>query len=238
MTKLLKSRFNTLILGILLLIFPRVLPAQGAMNALTYVPYTGGKSSDIIVYNYTGSVGWSFVPTSNLLVTAISSIAPQVSFWLGTNQVIASYNFAGSPTNFQTIPFLFLSAGQTYSISTQFTNTTFAVYPLGSGTDGTSFSISPYISRFESYFGLPGSQSGTTTNALFGGPNFQFQFVPPLNIKLIGNAVILSWTDPTSAFFLQSATNVTGVYTNVVDAASPYTNSITGSQMFFRLQAN
>ena len=55
MTKLLKSRFNTLILGILLLIFPRVLPAQGAMNALTYVPYTGGKSSDIIVYNYTGS---------------------------------------------------------------------------------------------------------------------------------------------------------------------------------------
>jgi len=30
---------------------------------------------------------------------------------------------------------------------------------------------------------------------------------------------------------------VTGVYTNVPGAASPYTNAITGSQEFFRLMA-
>jgi hypothetical protein len=238
MIKLLRSHFVTFMLGMLLLAFPRVLPAQEALDALTYVPYTGGSTPDIIVYNDTGDVGWSFVPTSNLVVTAISSIGTQVSFWLGTNQVIASYNFTGSPTNFQTIPPLLLSAGQTYSISTQFTNTTFVVYPLGSGTDGASFSISSYISQFASYFGLPGSQSGTSTNDLFGGPNFQFQVVPSLNIKFIGNAVILSWADPASTFFLQSATNVTGAYTNVVGAASPYTNTVSGSQKFFRLQAN
>jgi hypothetical protein len=165
----------------LTLAFPRFLVAQGTLNALTYVPYTGGFSPDIIIFNSTGSVGWSFVPTSDLSVTAISSIAPQVSFWLGTSQVIASYNFTGSPANFQTISPLLLSAGQMYSVSTQFTNTTFAIYPLGSGTDSASFSTSSYISQFESYFGLPSNQSGTSSTSLDGGPNFQFQVVPEPN---------------------------------------------------------
>jgi hypothetical protein len=37
---------------------------------------------------------------------------------------------------------------------------------------------------------------------------------------------------------LQSAPTVTGTYTNVPGATSPYTNAITGSQKFFRLIAN
>ncbi len=58
----------------------------------------------------------------------------------------------------------------------------------------------------------------------------------PLNIQLLGNKVVLSWSNP--VFALQAAPKVQGTYTNVTGATSPYTNAITGSQQFFRLQAS
>jgi len=58
----------------------------------------------------------------------------------------------------------------------------------------------------------------------------------PLNINRSGNAVVLTWGDP--AFLLQASTLVTGVYTNVPGATSPYTNSLSSPTKFFRLQAN
>jgi uncharacterized repeat protein (TIGR03803 family) len=81
---------------------------------------------------------------------------------------------------------------------------------------------------------------GTTRNGggVGDGVVFALTLFPlsPLNIQLAGDNVILTWTN---AFFsLQSAPAVTGVYTNVPGAASPYTNAITGSQEFFRLMAN
>jgi uncharacterized repeat protein (TIGR03803 family) len=60
----------------------------------------------------------------------------------------------------------------------------------------------------------------------------------PLNIKGITNAVVLSWTDPASVFSLQASTLVTGVYTNVPGATSPYTNTFSEATKFFRLRAN
>jgi uncharacterized repeat protein (TIGR03803 family) len=58
----------------------------------------------------------------------------------------------------------------------------------------------------------------------------------PLNIQPAGNAVVLSWTNP--AFVLQSAPAVTGTFTNIPGATSPFTNFITDPQKFFRLQSN
>jgi len=58
-----------------------------------------------------------------------------------------------------------------------------------------------------------------------------------LNIHLADNAVVLSWNDPASVFALQAAPASTGVFTNVPGAASPYTNAITGTRLFFRLMA-
>jgi hypothetical protein len=46
----------------------------------------------------------------------------------------------------------------------------------------------------------------------------------------------IAWTN--ADFALQSAPAVSGIYTNICGAASPYTNAVTGSQMFFRLLAN
>ena len=58
----------------------------------------------------------------------------------------------------------------------------------------------------------------------------------PLNLQLQGNGVVLTWVS--AAFTLQSAPGASGTFTNVPNAFSPYTNSLTGSQMFFRLVAN
>jgi hypothetical protein len=57
---------------------------------------------------------------------------------------------------------------------------------------------------------------------------------PVMGAKMSSRSVVLTWTDPT--FSLQSATNVAGPFSNVTGATSPYTNSPTGSQLFFRLK--
>jgi hypothetical protein len=54
----------------------------------------------------------------------------------------------------------------------------------------------------------------------------------PLTIRQSGTNAVLTWTN--SAFGLQAAPAVTGAYTNIPGAASPYTNTITRSQQFFR----
>jgi len=65
---------------------------------------------------------------------------------------------------------------------------------------------------------------------------FEVQLVQPLlTIQESGTNVVLTWTN--SAFGLQAAPALTGAFTNVSGAASPYTNAITSTQQFFRLQA-
>jgi hypothetical protein len=55
----------------------------------------------------------------------------------------------------------------------------------------------------------------------------------PLNIAATGNNVTLTWTN--AAFTLQAAPNVTGAYTNVPGATSPYVVPASGAARFFRL---
>jgi hypothetical protein len=58
----------------------------------------------------------------------------------------------------------------------------------------------------------------------------------PLNFLRDGNKLILSWSDP--SFSLQTAPKVTGIFTNVLGATSPYTNLFTGPARFYRLKSN
>jgi len=57
--------------------------------------------------------------------------------------------------------------------------------------------------------------------------------LPSLDIQRLANGIVLSWTD--AAFGLQSAPIVSGNFTNVPGATSPYTNSISAGRQFFRL---
>jgi hypothetical protein len=58
----------------------------------------------------------------------------------------------------------------------------------------------------------------------------------PLVARRNSNTLILTWSDPD--FGLQAAPAVTGTYTDVPGATSPYTNAIGASLKFFRLKAN
>ena len=62
--------------------------------------------------------------------------------------------------------------------------------------------------------------------------------VPPprLDFQLLSNELVLSWTN--AGFTLQSAPAITGTFTNLPGATSPYTNALTGPQLFFRLRGN
>ena len=55
-------------------------------------------------------------------------------------------------------------------------------------------------------------------------------------METLGDAVVLSWSDP--SFALQAAPSATGTYTNIAGATSPHTNAIAGPQQFFRLMGN
>ncbi len=72
-------------------------------------------------------------------------------------------------------------------------------------------------------------------------PNY-FMLVPASGINMsvvylqgqwLNQQLVLSWTN--AGFNLQSAPAVTGTFTNVPGATSPYTNGATGAQQFFRL---
>lgn len=57
-----------------------------------------------------------------------------------------------------------------------------------------------------------------------------------LNIQRIGDQAILSWLNP--VFSLQSAPALGGPFTNILGATTPHTNTIAGSQQYFRLRAD
>jgi hypothetical protein len=49
----------------------------------------------------------------------------------------------------------------------------------------------------------------------------------------MSNQVVLTWTN--AAFSLQSAPAITGTFTDISGATSPYTNPVSGVQQYFRL---
>jgi hypothetical protein len=57
-----------------------------------------------------------------------------------------------------------------------------------------------------------------------------------LGFQLLNNQLVLSWTH--GGFNLQSAPAVTGPFTNLPAATSPYNNPLTAPQQFFRLIGN
>lgn len=58
----------------------------------------------------------------------------------------------------------------------------------------------------------------------------------PLAFQIVGTEIVLSWTN--AAFNLQTSSTVDGVYTTISGATSPYSNTLSGDQQFFRLKGN
>lgn len=125
----------------------------------------------------------------------------------------------------------------------------------GSGRQGTLFQLTsagaftllftfdPLVSGTNATGGEPlpltlGNDGNFYSLTFWGGTNgygtaFEFSVRPTLNIKLLSGKVVLTWPD--SIYGLQSGPAVTGAYTNVPNATSPYTNAVSAGQQFFRL---
>ena len=57
-----------------------------------------------------------------------------------------------------------------------------------------------------------------------------------LDFQLLSSQLVLSWTN--AGFNLQTAPAVTGTFTNLPGATSPFTNAFIGPQQFFRLRSD
>lgn len=84
------------------------------------------------------------------------------------------------------------------------------------------------------------------TGYSWGGSTSAFDFVTIkysaflplayLDLQDLNHQLVLTWTN--AAFDLESAPAITGNFTNIPNATSPYTNPIIGPQQFFRLISN
>jgi uncharacterized repeat protein (TIGR03803 family) len=119
--------------------------------------------------------------------------------------------------------------GTIFSIHTDGTGFT-TLYNFSGGNDGAN----PYDGLLLSGNTLYGTTSGGGSGG--NGTVFALSLGPiPLSIQPNGTDVVLTWGNP--VFTLLAAPSINGTYTNVTGATSPYTNAITASPQFFRLQA-
>jgi uncharacterized repeat protein (TIGR03803 family) len=137
--------------------------------------------------------------------------------------------------------------GTTLSGGSSGNGTVFAI-----NTDGSGFMTlhnftsagSPYFTNYDGT--APGTGMLLLGNTLYGttgeGGSFGlgtiFSLTLPLPLLAMvysGTNVILTWPTNFGDFTLQSSTDIMGTFTNIPTATSPYTNSASNTQQFFRL---
>jgi hypothetical protein len=222
---------------------------SSSMRAIDALTFPQGPGSDVSGFE-NGGFGWSFVPTTNIVVTSVGYLDLEesggnpnvvVTIWIGTNTVLASYtgitNPGAQPDSIisTSIAPLTLIRGQLYTI-TAYTAplsssvTEFAVHD--NSIDGESpFVVAPQLSQYE---GLQLNQNGTfvplsadpTENQelLYLGPTFTCDIFIPQAVLQIASAgpgsVELSWPTNAVGFSLQRSLVVTGPYTAVTNVPS------------------
>lgn len=123
--------------------------------------------------------------------------------------------------------------GTAYSGGTGFTN----LHNFYYATDGEGPEAG-LISTGHALYGT--AYSGGSGNF---GTVFSLSSTPPLEIYPAGGKLILSWPSNSggfdySGYVLQSAPAIANTFTNIPGATSPYTNTMNGSQQYFRLISN
>ena len=157
----------------------------------------------------------------------------------------AIYNFSNSLTSFGTPRSGLVSvAGRLYGAGS-----TGGFYgyggPFGIDTNGTNYANLHDFSgtgTIPADAGVPYATLLASGNTIYGtttangglGDGALFSVNIGLGFQVLSDRLILSWGDPT--FTLLSATNVAGPYSVVSPVTNPYTNVLTGSQRYFKLQ--
>lgn len=195
-------------------------------NATGANPYGGVTLSGSTLYGTTfyggapgyGGLGWGTVFAGNI---SGGGFAPIYSF-NGSNDF-------GNPR-----------AGVTVSGNMLYGATPYSIFALTTSGDGfTNFFTNASAIYPNGGLVVVAGGGGIYGTTYYGGAGTGTVFaldLSPVGVESAGGNVILIWNNPASS--LQAAPAVGGVYTTIPGATSPYTNAITGPQMFFRLAGN
>jgi uncharacterized repeat protein (TIGR03803 family) len=157
-------------------------------------------------------------------------VNPSAELTLSGNRLYGTASAGGSAGN-----------GTVFALNldgTGFTNlynfTATSPYPQQTNSDGANPSGGLILSGYNLY--------GTTS---YGGNSgngtvFKLSFAPTLTIARSGTNILLTWPANAAGFdytglSLQAAPSITGPYTNIPGAASPYTTPASGAHQFYRL---
>ncbi|HZM04147.1 MAG TPA: choice-of-anchor tandem repeat GloVer-containing protein, partial [Candidatus Saccharimonadales bacterium] len=163
------------------------------------------------------------------------------------------HTFTGDAGGAYPMGALTLSGGILYGTTYGFGGTAGTIFAMG--TNGAGFTVL-YVFAGGTDGGEPDAGVILSGNTLYGTAGYggistygnvfkldlgNFTSIPiPIGLQISPsgpNHVVLTWNDPAAVFSLQSAPTVTGVFTNVPGASSPFTNAVTSAQQFFRLAA-
>jgi len=101
------------------------------------------------------------------------------------------------------------------------------------GGSAQAIAVGPLGSVF-----ITGYTLGIDEHAYYTTIKYSSSVPPPvrLDFQTLNNQLVLNWTN--AGFNLQTAPAVTGPFTNLLGATSPYTNVTTSAPQFFRLKGN
>jgi uncharacterized repeat protein (TIGR03803 family) len=233
--------------------------ARGPLGSNGWI-YTFGSAGYSIVYNFTGTNGSDPWGTPIISGDTLFGATPSGGQFMNGNVFrinldgsnftnLYSFTPNGGANTDGSLPYsytgLVLSGNTLYDTAASSGSggqgTVFQV-----NTDGAGFAVlhsfgyadgadpqSLVLSGGKLYGGTFGGLQGLFTG---NGGVFAITVQPTLGANSVGNRAILTWDDPT--FSLTTSTNIASTFTNVPGASSPYTNSLTGPERFFRLQSN
>ena len=191
---------------------------------LVYTPVTNSLAPDVISYTIQDNLGNTNSSSITVTVTNIPPLARPVSY----SVLEYSANNVFNPLTNDVVE----TPGGTLSL----------VGGSLSATNGTAFASGNQVLFTPTYGFLGAATIGYTVTDGIGGTNQSVVTVTVLpnllNAQLLsGRNLVLSWTNSSVLFNLQSATNVAGPYLTIPGATSPYTNlTTTNAAGFFRLK--
>jgi PKD repeat protein len=185
-----------------------VSPGQTSLVQVAFRPTTAGNSSNVVVFSSNGGNSTNTV-TGNAATVPVASFAASPTN--GTWPLVVSFtdNSSGTITN----RFWDFGDGNT----TNTTATSFTHTYNSAGTNTVALTVTGPV--------------GTNTQARTSYIVVTNPGPVTIIIQLSNNVVKLTWPVGT----LQSAPQLTGPFTNITDAASPYTLPPTEATRFFRV---
>ena len=223
------------LLSLLVLVAPLATRAQNIVALQNYIPTDEGFAR--------GTAGWTFQPSTNVSVTALGCFVyiltnqpgPMlVGLWaadgtlLASNAVTTNSLLIGQ-ARYEPIDPVLLSTNESYYLGALASSGAMIIDAFAPGDGGGGYvgmapeiQLGMAVGSTNTGFTFPEMADGPSGSAIFA-PDFEFQdgMLPPvLNIALVGDDVLVSWSGTYTSFTLQENSDLN--ITNWMDV----TNSV------------